>query len=141
MQTKLNIRQYSQHSKLPHAPHFFVLCKGLNAGKPLSSPCANCFVVTCESDEEKKFLTALSWGLWTCNRFRIHIRGSVIPFIKIKDYSSEMERHVHTLKSRKQKVYDAIETIHSIDEQICLLARKREKYAEIKKAVFRQFLL
>ena len=31
-------------------PHFFILNKGLNSGKPLKKPCPNCFVISCHTN-------------------------------------------------------------------------------------------
>ena len=35
-------------------PHFYILCKGLNSGKPLEKPCPNCFCCVCENEEANK---------------------------------------------------------------------------------------
>ena len=72
-------RAYSQE-------HFFVLNKGLNSGKPLLEPCANCFVILCHSEEQKNTFYWITYSLWKLNRFRIHLRGSVIEFITIKQF-------------------------------------------------------
>ena len=39
--------------------HFFILSKGLNAGKPLTEPCPNCFVFHAETEQEKDFYIGL----------------------------------------------------------------------------------
>lgn len=44
-------------------PHFFILNKGLNSGKPLTNPCPNCFVVTTSTEEEKNTLFHISMML------------------------------------------------------------------------------
>jgi hypothetical protein len=65
--------------------HFFILSKGLNAGKPLEKPCPNCFVLFIKSEEEKNRLYWLCFGLWQGDFFRPFLTGSVIPFIKLGD--------------------------------------------------------
>ena len=35
-------------------PHFFILNKGLNSGKPLTLPCPNCFVIISKNEADKK---------------------------------------------------------------------------------------
>ena len=42
----------------------FVLCKGLNSGKPLNVPCPNSFVIACKTQEDKDFYSTLLFGLW-----------------------------------------------------------------------------
>jgi hypothetical protein len=66
-------------------PHFFILCKGNNSGKPLSEPCPNCFALVTKSDEDRQFLYSLCFGLWKAKSFHIWLKGSVIPFITIGD--------------------------------------------------------
>ena len=65
--------------------HFFVLNKGLNSGKPLLDPCPNCFVCSCNTEEEKENLYWIFFALWQGKRFHQLLIGSVIPFIKIKE--------------------------------------------------------
>jgi hypothetical protein len=65
--------------------HFFILSKGLNAGKPLDKPCPNCFVLFAKSEEDKNQLYWLCFGLWQGNFFRPFLTGSVIPFVRLDD--------------------------------------------------------
>jgi hypothetical protein len=65
--------------------HFFILSKGLNAGKPMEKPSPNCFVLFAKSEEEKNQLNWLCYGLWQGNFFRPFLTGSVIPFIRLDD--------------------------------------------------------
>ena len=47
----------------------YILCKGLNSGKPLEKPCPNCFVISCKSSDEMDFYKTLSFGLWKVKHF------------------------------------------------------------------------
>ena len=64
-------------------PHFFILNKGLNSGKPLPEPCPNCFVVTTQSSEEREQLFYLCLSLKIGKYFSYYLKGSVIPFIGV----------------------------------------------------------
>lgn len=66
-------------------PHFYLLNKGLNSGRPMNKPCPNCFVVTTESEEQRESLFYLCLSLQTGRYFNYYIKGSVIPFITIDD--------------------------------------------------------
>jgi hypothetical protein len=68
--------------------HFFILSKGLNAGKPMEKPCPNCFVLFAKSEEEKNRLYWLCFGLWQGNFFRPFLTGSLIPFIRLDDFKT-----------------------------------------------------
>lgn len=64
---------------------FFILNKGMNSGKPLTSPCPNCFVLTASTPAEKDFFYWLCFGLWQSNSFHPFLRGTVIPFIVLDE--------------------------------------------------------
>lgn len=66
-------------------PHFYILNKGMNSGKPLQIPCPNSFVFTSDSENERDFYYWLLFGLWRSKSFHPFLRGSVIPFISIRD--------------------------------------------------------
>lgn len=67
------------------APHFFILNKGLNSGKPLDEPCPNCFVVIATTKTQRESLYYLCLSLKVGQFFAYYLKGSVIPFIGISD--------------------------------------------------------
>jgi hypothetical protein len=69
-------------------PHFFILNKGLNSGKPLENPSPNCFVITTNSKESRDSLFYLCLSLQNGKYFAYYLKGSVIPFICISDAKS-----------------------------------------------------
>ena len=66
-------------------PHFYILNKGLNSGKPLDKPCPNCFVITTTTRAERESLYYLCLSLKVGQFFAYYLKGSVIPFIGISD--------------------------------------------------------
>ncbi|MDG1398068.1 MAG: hypothetical protein P8P88_06740 [Polaribacter sp.] len=66
-------------------PHFFILNKGLNSGKPLALPCPNCFVLISKNEEDKNTLYHLTMMLQIGGFYAYYLKGSVIPFISIND--------------------------------------------------------
>ena len=72
-------------------PHFFILNKGLNSGKPLSNPCPNCFVVN-YNKEGKNTLFHLSMMLQIGGFYAYYLKGSVIPFISIDDCRNTLKK-------------------------------------------------
>ena len=75
-----------------NAPHFFILNKGLNSGKPLDQPCPNCFVVTTPSTEQRESLFYLCLSLKIGKYFAYYLKGSVIPFICITDTKAVLKK-------------------------------------------------
>lgn len=78
------LKTYNRQSDLT-GHYFFILNKGMNSGKPLASPCPNCFVFIASSAAEKDFFYWLCFGLWQSKSFHPFLRGSVIPFIVLDE--------------------------------------------------------
>ncbi len=73
-------------------PHFFILNKGLNSGRPMNDACPNCFVVTAGTNEQRESLFYLCLSLQTGRYFNYYIKGSVIPFITIDDTRKVLDK-------------------------------------------------
>ena len=96
-------------------PHFFILNKGLNSGKPLNQTCPNCFVCLTNNDEDWEFLYWLCFGLWRSKSFHILLKGSVIPFVTI-DEIQKLIRESSTKASCKAQAFEkAIQTLQLLD--------------------------
>lgn len=77
-----------QHSTL----HFFILSKGYNAGKPMETPCPNCFIITAASEIEKTKLYWVCYSLWISGRYIPYLCGTVIPFLHINDTAAIIQQ-------------------------------------------------
>ena len=78
------LKSYNQKEEI-RKPHFFILNKGNNSGKPLVSPCPNCFVIQFQNEIEKEQVYWLLYSLWQSKAFYPFLRGSVIPFVVLRD--------------------------------------------------------
>ena len=106
--------------KMYQQQHFFILNKGNNSGKPLLTPCPNCFVIQFESQEDKECIYWILWGLWQSKAFYPFLRGSVIPFIVLRDVKScigdgldRVERSPEQFK----KAIDMLQKLSKIENQ------------------------
>ncbi|AEL28023.1 DUF6943 family protein [Cyclobacterium marinum] len=96
-------------------PHFFILNKGLNSGKPLCTPCPNCFVCLLENEADREFLYWLCFGLWRSKSFHFYLKGSVIPFITI-DEIRKVIRESEVKASTKEKAFEkSIQALKLLD--------------------------
>lgn len=96
-------------------PHFFILCKGLNSGKPLVKPCPNCFVITVKSEEEKQFLYWLCWGLWQSKKFYHLHTGSVIPFIRLHEFKPFIKEQAATAFAEKEQYHKNVKALQQLE--------------------------
>ena len=98
-------------------PYFiFILNKGNNSGKPLMQPCANCYILTTDTKEEKDFYYWLCYGLWQSNKFHPYLCGSVIPFIRVHDVRSIINQAEQKIKSKRGKFNKALKTLIKVNE-------------------------
>ena len=82
----------------------YALSKGLNSGKPLDTPCPNCFVISCRNTEELDQYRTILFGLWKAKSFHQFFVGSVIPFIRINDFKNLVfEQMAHLQEKQKAK--------------------------------------
>jgi len=100
---------------------FYILCKGLNSGKPLETPCPNSFVCICKNQDEKDFYFWLLFGLWKAKHFHQLLTGSVIPFIRIDEFKKEVARqaeHVSKQHTAYTKTIDQIKLLEQKEKQL-----------------------
>ena len=114
------LKSYSPKQEISN-PHFFILCKGNNSGKPLLSPCPNCFVIQFLCEEEKEQVYWLLYSLWQSRTFYPFLRGSVIPFILLRDVKSCINDYLDkSQKSPEQfkKLIVSFQSMNQIESQL-----------------------
>lgn len=78
----------TQHSK----PHFFILNKGLNSGKPSKEPYANSLVLTFQNEQDCENYYWIAYSLWQSKFWHRNLVGSVIPFLRIFEFTHEFAK-------------------------------------------------
>jgi len=119
-------------------PHFFILNKGLNSGKPLPLPCPNCFVVTTTTEELKNTFFNLSMMLQIGGFFSYYLKGSVIPFISINDCKITLIKGFESSKNSEFKKH--IKAISLISKKEKELQNVIQKMALLKKSYINNVL-
>jgi len=113
-------------------PHFFILNKGLNSGKPLSNPCPNCFVVTTSTEKEKNTLYHLSMMLQIGGFYAYYLKGSVIPFISIYDCRNTLKNSFISLINNEFQLQKHINMVSAISKKEAELQKVISKMADLK---------
>ncbi|MDD4991134.1 MAG: hypothetical protein PHR83_02770 [Paludibacter sp.] len=108
------LKSYNQKSEI-EKPHFFILNKGNNSGKPLTVPCPNCFVIQFQSEEEKEQIFWLSYSLWQSKAFYPLLRGSVIPFVVLRDVKSCLLDGLNKANENPAQFEKAVEALRSLE--------------------------
>ncbi len=110
---------YSDAFKNPNV--FFVLCKGANAGKPSLNPWPNSFVVICSNQQYFDFYFWLIYALFQSGKFKIRLRGSVIPFINIddvRDLLREVAPVIHDDWSRFRELIATLDKLSKLKSKL-----------------------
>ena len=113
------LKSYSQKSEIKK-PHFFILNKGNNSGKPLPAPCPNCFVIQFQNEIEKEQVYWLMYSLWQSNAFYPFLRGSVIPFVVLRDVKSCLSAALNKVEANPaqfEKAVSALQGLEAMEKQ------------------------
>jgi hypothetical protein len=132
------LKSYSQKEEI-RKPHFFILNKGNNSGKPLNSPCPNCFVVMAENQEQTDQLCTLCYALWRCRAFEQHLHGSVIPFITIRSFRSILAFYIPIIEKYATDFAKTVQALKLLEEREQQLTKTLRAVSEYKQAFVRQF--
>ena len=111
-------------------PHFFILNKGKNSGKPQNEAFTNSFVIIFDNEKDCENIFWVAYSLWKSKFWHQHLVGSVISFLRLPDFKKEffsksvqlMEeyeahiKHVETLKLLAQKEKQFHENINLIND-------------------------
>lgn len=100
-------------------PHFFILNKGLNSGKPLEKPCPNCFVISTNSEANRESLYYLCLSLKVGQFFAYYLKGSVIPFIGISDAKKVINTALQNYEAQQwQMKVEKLKKITAFEENL-----------------------
>ena len=120
-------------------PHFFVLNKGMNSGKPLLSPCPNCFKIEAENEKFKELLYWVSFALWKSKVFYPYMVGSVIPFIRIGDYKQVLCERLEVVKASPDEFIKIIDKLRFIEIKEKQLKENLQLVQDLKRAYVHSF--
>lgn len=132
------LKSYNQKEEIRN-PHFFILCKGNNSGKPLLSPCPNCFSIQFQSETDKEQIYWLSYSLWQSKAFYPYLRGSVIPFVVLRDVKECLINGLKKMEENPgqfQKVMEALRNLEELEKKF----KKNLEVIKIAKISFFKFI-
>jgi hypothetical protein len=121
-------------------PHFFILSKGNNAGKPLTSPCPNCFVLIAGDAKEREALYWLCFGLWQGGLFLPYLSGSVIPFIHVDDLRKVIQEAWDKVVQEPDNLTQLAQTLSKLADHQEKIKEQLKLINELKRAVMFKLL-
>ena len=104
-------------------PHYFVLNKGMNSGKPQKEPFTNSFVIIFENESDFDTINLTAYALWKTKFWHQFLRGSVIPFLNLHDIRKEFSIKVN------QEIKDHEEHLKNV-QTLKLLEQSEKRFNE-----------
>ena len=120
-------------------PHFFILNKGNNSGKPLFVSCPNCFVIQYQCEVEKEQIYWLLYGLWQSKAFYQFLRGSVIPFIVLNDLKSCLRDGLKKVDENPAQFEKAVAALRNLEAMENQYKQNLLLIANAKRLLFNKF--
>jgi len=121
-------------------PHFFILNKGNNSGKPLSVPCPNCFVIQFQCEQEKEQIYWISYSLWQSKAFYSFLRGSVIPFVVLRDVKSCLLDGLNKVDENPAQFEKAVAALRSLEAMEMQNKQNLLLISQAKRMLFYKYL-
>ena len=133
------LKSYNQKSEIGK-PHFFILNKGNNSGKPLLAPCPNCFVIQFQSEEEKEKIYWLLYSLWQSKAFYPLLRGSVIPFVVLRDVKSCILDGLDKANENPAQFEKAVAALRSLEDMEKKFRQNIKLVQDTKRMLFYKYI-
>lgn len=98
----------------------FILNKGMNSGKPQKEPFTNSFVVIFQNKEDCENIYFVAYSLWKTNFWHSFLVGSVIPFLRLTDFTKEFNLKASLMMQEHeehQKNVTALKLLEQKEEQ------------------------
>jgi hypothetical protein len=136
----MNIVTYNPKQTLKPEFAFFVLSKGLNAGRCMKHSCPNCFMVSADSKTELMKLYNYAYLLWKSNKFSMFLVGSVIPFLRIQDFKKVLFETMNNPNLDHSKVRFVFSIVVSLKRRQEDFNSKIIQLRKIEKAYIREHI-
>lgn len=129
-----------QKDRIYSQPHFFVLSKGNNSGKPLKEPCPNCFVILVKTEEEAENLYWIALSLWKSKFWYQHLVGSVIPFLRLQEFKSNFRDKVLQIYKEHKKHTENVEKLKKLESLSTIYSKNLDTIERLKAAILHYYL-
>jgi hypothetical protein len=95
----------------------FILNKGMNSGKPQKEPFTKSFVINFANPEDAETIYWLAYSLWKAHFWHQSLCGSVIPFLRIKEFKKEFISKVAELLQEHELHKNQVKALRLLELQ------------------------
>ena len=136
---KTKIKTHKQ-GKIYNQPHFFILNKGLNSGKPFNHYVCNSFVFLADDENEKEYFYFLLLGIWELRLLRPYLKGSVIEYVRLGDVIDILDETLNTVNTGNRSFADVQNSLVQIDALQTNLQLQLNYLMQLRKTLFHKYL-
>jgi hypothetical protein len=125
--------------KIYNQPHFFILNKGLNSGKPFKHYVCNSFVFLADNNDERDFYYFTLLGIWELRLMRPHLKGSVIEYVRLGDVIDVLDETLNSVNTGNRSFADVQNSLIQIDALQSNLQLQLSQLMQLRKALFYKY--
>ena|SRR6218665_2517586 len=123
-----------------HQPHFFIVSRGRNVGKPLPDSYANCFVFLADDETDRDFHFQLFRALWEQRYFKPYLVGSIAEFIPIGDFIDITEETINAVNAGERTFMDVAFMMAQIKKQRVALRAQVAYILELRRSLYHTYI-
>ena len=121
-------------------PHFFILNKGQNSGKPFRHYVVNSFVFLADNNEEREFYYFMLLGIWELRLLRPYLKGSVIEYVRLGDVVDVIDETLNAVNIGNRSFADVQNSLAQIESLQSNLQLQLSQLMQLRKALFHKYL-
>ena len=95
----------------------YILNTGMNSGKPQKEPFTNSFVIMLPNEEDTETVYWLAYSLWKSKFWHQFLIGSVIPFLRIKDFKKDFDSKVNEMMQEHELHQKQVKALRLLELQ------------------------
>lgn len=126
--------------KMYNQPHFFILNKGLNSGKPFRHYVCNSFVFLADNNDERDFYYFTLLGIWELRLLRPYLKGSVIEYVRLGDVIDVLDETLNAVNTGNRSFTDVQNSLAQIEALQSNLQLQLSQLMQLRKALFHKYL-
>ena len=117
----------------------FILNKGMNSGKPQKEPFTNSFVINFANPEDAETIYWLAYSLWKARFWHQSLCGSVIPFLRIKEFKKEFISKVAEVLQEHELHKTQVKALRLLELQETQFQKNIQLINELRRVILHRY--
>ncbi|WP_395050935.1 DUF6943 family protein [Flavobacterium sp.] len=107
--------------------------------KPQKEPFSNSFVILCPDEKDAERVYWLAYSLWKSNFWHQFLIGSVIPFLRIKDFKKDFDCLVNEMMQGHELHQKQVQALRLLEQKEDQLHQNIVLINEIRRAILNRY--